>query len=253
MHPSSGRGSSADSWDTAPLGAVAAGISLFPSWPWLVAGPRAPLPVVPLSCEAAKAPIPEPVSPELQRRVESLSETIQLVLDLVAKFKGKALLAPCCASPGLGWQQEILTAWGSGAKRHLQMGTTPEMGFAGAWAPRRACCADGEQQRCQRRGTHASSFPSTVNLRSDIDRERGKFLKLMATSERENLPRVSFLISLVQREAHTTSKPGNCLELSPIVLNRPAVKIQVCPRARQHQGRCPATPGEHEATSGCAQ
>ncbi|NXM03713.1 TRI15 protein, partial [Tyrannus savana] len=54
----------------------------------------------PLSCEAAQAPILEAVSPELQRTVETLSETCQLVLGTVAKFKGKALLAPCCASPG---------------------------------------------------------------------------------------------------------------------------------------------------------
>ncbi|NWQ92527.1 TRI15 protein, partial [Burhinus bistriatus] len=42
------------------------------------------------SCEAAKAPIPEPVSPELQRTVKSLSEISQLVVGAVAKFKGKA-------------------------------------------------------------------------------------------------------------------------------------------------------------------
>ncbi|XP_075561618.1 E3 ubiquitin-protein ligase TRIM7 [Pelecanus crispus] len=39
------------------------------------------------SCEAAKAPIPEPVSPELQRTVKNLSEMSQLVVDAVAKFK----------------------------------------------------------------------------------------------------------------------------------------------------------------------
>ncbi|NXW09711.1 TRI15 protein, partial [Fregetta grallaria] len=44
----------------------------------------------PCSCEAAKAPIPEPVSPELQRTVKSLSEMSQLVVGAVAKFKGKA-------------------------------------------------------------------------------------------------------------------------------------------------------------------
>ncbi|KFR05434.1 Tripartite motif-containing protein 15, partial [Nipponia nippon] len=42
------------------------------------------------SCEAAKAPIPEPVSPELQRTVKSLSEMSQLVVGAVDKFKGKA-------------------------------------------------------------------------------------------------------------------------------------------------------------------
>ncbi|XP_009470751.1 PREDICTED: tripartite motif-containing protein 15-like [Nipponia nippon] len=39
------------------------------------------------SCEAAKAPIPEPVSPELQRTVKSLSEMSQLVVGAVDKFK----------------------------------------------------------------------------------------------------------------------------------------------------------------------
>ncbi|KFP53271.1 Tripartite motif-containing protein 15, partial [Cathartes aura] len=39
------------------------------------------------SCEVAKAPIPEPVSPELQRTVKSLSEMSQLVVGAVAKFK----------------------------------------------------------------------------------------------------------------------------------------------------------------------
>ncbi|XP_027559408.1 E3 ubiquitin-protein ligase TRIM7-like [Neopelma chrysocephalum] len=43
------------------------------------------------SCEAAKAPIPEAVSPELQRSVETLSETCQLVLGTVAKFKENLL------------------------------------------------------------------------------------------------------------------------------------------------------------------
>ncbi|NXI97957.1 TRI15 protein, partial [Psophia crepitans] len=39
------------------------------------------------SCEAAKAPIPEPVSPELQRTVQGLSEMSQLVVGAVAKFQ----------------------------------------------------------------------------------------------------------------------------------------------------------------------
>ncbi|NWU56286.1 TRI15 protein, partial [Dromas ardeola] len=59
----------------------------------------------PHSCEAAKAPIPEPVSPELQRTVKNLSEMSQLVVGTVAKFKGKAKkrgqqtdVSLCCAS-----------------------------------------------------------------------------------------------------------------------------------------------------------
>ncbi|NXM77214.1 TRI15 protein, partial [Serilophus lunatus] len=39
------------------------------------------------SCETAKAPLPEMVSPELQRTVGTLSETCQLVKGTVAKFK----------------------------------------------------------------------------------------------------------------------------------------------------------------------
>ncbi|NXJ35309.1 TRI15 protein, partial [Ciconia maguari] len=39
------------------------------------------------SCKAAKTPIPEPVSLELQRTVTSLSEMSQLVAGAVAKFK----------------------------------------------------------------------------------------------------------------------------------------------------------------------
>uniref|UniRef100_A0A8B9QE45 B30.2/SPRY domain-containing protein n=1 Tax=Apteryx owenii TaxID=8824 RepID=A0A8B9QE45_APTOW len=43
------------------------------------------------SCETAKAPIPEPVSSELQRRVCSLSETSELVLGAMAEFKADLL------------------------------------------------------------------------------------------------------------------------------------------------------------------
>ncbi|NXG15314.1 TRI15 protein, partial [Grallaria varia] len=43
------------------------------------------------SCEAAKAPIPETVSPDLQRTVETLSETCQLVVGTVAEFKENLL------------------------------------------------------------------------------------------------------------------------------------------------------------------
>ncbi|NXR52211.1 TRI15 protein, partial [Hippolais icterina] len=39
------------------------------------------------SCEAAKAPVPELISPELQRSVENISEMIQRVVDMVAQFK----------------------------------------------------------------------------------------------------------------------------------------------------------------------
>lgn len=42
-------------------------------------------------------------------------------------------------------------------------------------------------------------FLLPVNLQSQIDSKKGKFLDLMGTSEEENLSRMSFLMSLVQR------------------------------------------------------
>ncbi|NXQ93324.1 TRI15 protein, partial [Sagittarius serpentarius] len=49
------------------------------------------------SCKAAKAPIPEPVSPALQKTVKSLSEISQLVVGVVDKFKGSGLTFLCRA------------------------------------------------------------------------------------------------------------------------------------------------------------
>ncbi|XP_068001860.1 M-phase inducer phosphatase 1-like isoform X2 [Melanerpes formicivorus] len=43
------------------------------------------------SCEAAKVPVPEPVSPELQRQVGNLCELSQLLTATVANFRGKVL------------------------------------------------------------------------------------------------------------------------------------------------------------------
>ncbi|XP_075276115.1 E3 ubiquitin-protein ligase TRIM7 isoform X2 [Opisthocomus hoazin] len=63
------------------------------------------------SCEAAKAPIPEPVSPELQRTIESLSETNQLVMGAMAKFKVKVTLDPETASPYLFLSKDCRTVW----------------------------------------------------------------------------------------------------------------------------------------------
>lgn len=42
-------------------------------------------------------------------------------------------------------------------------------------------------------------FLLPVSLQSQIDSEKGKFLELMGTREGENLSRMSFLMSLVQR------------------------------------------------------
>lgn len=80
-------------------------------------------------------------------------------------------------------------------------------------------------------------FLPLVNLLSEVDREKGKFLELMGTNEGEKLSRMSFLPSLGQRWAHTTtSKSRVCLKPGPFVLARPATKMQVHPCVRQ----CPA-------------
>ncbi|XP_068862256.1 E3 ubiquitin-protein ligase TRIM7-like [Aphelocoma coerulescens] len=82
------------------------------------------------SCEAAKAPIPEPVSPELQRSVESLSEMSQLMVDMVAKFKVSlqsqidseketVTLDPETASPHLTLSEDYKTIRLGGGKENL--------------------------------------------------------------------------------------------------------------------------------------
>ncbi|KAM6134324.1 LOW QUALITY PROTEIN: E3 ubiquitin-protein ligase TRIM7-like [Pterocles gutturalis] len=82
------------------------------------------------SCEAAKAPIPEPVSPELQRTVRSLSETSQLVVDAVAKFKVnllsemdrervKVTLDPETMSPYLILSKDHKTVWLGDGQQNL--------------------------------------------------------------------------------------------------------------------------------------
>ncbi|NXL70446.1 TRIM7 ligase, partial [Leptocoma aspasia] len=58
-------------------------------------------------CKAATAPIPELVSSELQSSVEMFAWKSQRVVDVLDKFKGKALLAPCCASPGSGKSSQV--------------------------------------------------------------------------------------------------------------------------------------------------
>lgn len=78
-------------------------------------------------------------------------------------------------------------------------------------------------------------FLPLAKLLSKVDRERGKFLELMGTNVGKKLSRMSFLMSLGQRWAHTTtSKSRVCLKPGPFVLTRPAVKIQVHPHASQY-------------------
>lgn len=91
-----------------------------------------------------------------------------------------------------------------------------------------------------------------MNLMSEVDRERGEFLELMGTNEGEKLSRMSFLTSVGQRWAHTTmSKSRVCLKPGPFLLTRPAVKIQVCPHARQRpvtvSSNTKGGPGQREA------
>ncbi|KAL2307085.1 hypothetical protein Nmel_000028 [Mimus melanotis] len=82
------------------------------------------------SCKAARAPIPEPVSPKLQRSVESLSEMSQRVMDMVAKIKvnlqsevdwerEQVTLDPETVSPYLMLSRDHKTIWHENRKRNL--------------------------------------------------------------------------------------------------------------------------------------
>ncbi|KAM7070366.1 E3 ubiquitin-protein ligase TRIM7-like isoform 1-T1 [Acridotheres tristis] len=82
------------------------------------------------SCKAARAPIPEPVSPKLQRSVESLSEMSQRVVDMVAKIKvnlqseidwerEQVTLDPETTSPYLMLSRDHKTIWHENRKRNL--------------------------------------------------------------------------------------------------------------------------------------
>ncbi|NWS85042.1 TRI15 protein, partial [Toxostoma redivivum] len=82
------------------------------------------------SCKAARAPIPEPVSPKLQRSVESLSEMSQRVMDMVAKIKvnlqseidwerEQVTLDPETASPYLMLSWDHKTIWHENRKQNL--------------------------------------------------------------------------------------------------------------------------------------
>ncbi|NXD87569.1 TRI15 protein, partial [Halcyon senegalensis] len=83
----------------------------------------------PGSCEAAKVPMPEPVSPELQRTVQNLCETSRRVVDEVAKFKGEAemwravpgcvTLDPETASPDLILSKDLKALWLADRQQNL--------------------------------------------------------------------------------------------------------------------------------------
>ncbi|XP_071590577.1 E3 ubiquitin-protein ligase TRIM7-like isoform X2 [Heliangelus exortis] len=80
--------------------------------------------------EEAKTPIPEPISLELQRTLQSLSETNQLVVDVVAKFKAsllsrtdrervKVTLDPGTANPILVLSEDLKTLRLGEQNQHL--------------------------------------------------------------------------------------------------------------------------------------
>ncbi|XP_077036280.1 E3 ubiquitin-protein ligase TRIM7-like isoform X3 [Agelaius phoeniceus] len=83
------------------------------------------------SCEAAKAPIPEPVSPELQKSIQSLTWRSQQVVDMVDKFREnleseidsgireRVRLDPETANPRLILSRDCKRVWVGPGKQNL--------------------------------------------------------------------------------------------------------------------------------------
>ncbi|KAM7035980.1 E3 ubiquitin-protein ligase TRIM7-like [Passerculus sandwichensis] len=69
--------------------------------------------------EAAKAPIPEPVSPELQKRIQSLTWKSQQVVDIVTKFREQVTLDPDTANPHLLLWPDCKSVWVGAGKQNL--------------------------------------------------------------------------------------------------------------------------------------
>lgn len=91
-------------------------------------------------------------------------------------------------------------------------------------------------------------FLPLVNLLSEMDRERGKFLEMMGTNEGEKLSR-NFFMSLGQRWAHTTSKSRVCLKPGHFVFTRTGIKPRSVLVPGNGQGHCPLTPNEGQGST----
>ncbi|XP_061222204.1 E3 ubiquitin-protein ligase TRIM7-like isoform X2 [Neopsephotus bourkii] len=70
-------------------------------------------------CEAVKTPIPEPVSPGLERTLERLFQSTQMLVAVMAEFKVKVWLDPETASPYLNLSEDCKTVWLASGEQEL--------------------------------------------------------------------------------------------------------------------------------------
>ncbi|XP_061852827.1 E3 ubiquitin-protein ligase TRIM7 isoform X2 [Colius striatus] len=142
------------------------------------------------SCEAAKAPVPEPPSPELQRTVQNLSEVTQLVVGAVDKFKVnllsemdrervKVTLDPETASPDLMLSKDRRTLRLGDGQQNLPdtprrfTGSPSVLGSQGFtsgrhyWELELCCRSAGKKTYLQRRQISRDVLYLTMHTRGD--------------------------------------------------------------------------------------
>ncbi|XP_036235122.1 E3 ubiquitin-protein ligase TRIM7-like [Molothrus ater] len=175
------------------------------------------------SCEAAKAPIPEPVSPELQKSIQSLTWRSQRVVDMVDKFRENLLskidcgirervrLDPETANPYLILSRDCKTVWVGAGKQNLP--DTPKR-FTGS------LCVLGTQ------GFTSGRHYWEVEVGKEGWWSLGVALESVPRKKRLNLPRSEKLWGLLMEEDGQYRTV--CMSSEVLALREILQRIRVC-------------------------